>query len=930
MEKINLAEFNIDVDSLIRETQNVKQRIDEIRSEMKEMTKENKTSSEAFINNAVSLRELNSEYRNQLKVLGETASAKGKIVPLEQQVDGIMQRQTKTINDLRKQNSDLLKTRNNLNLENAEHVKLLDEINKKYDENTKLIKANVSEREQEQMSVGGYADAMRQVIGETGILGSVTKDMNQVLNVSTTVFKTLSADVVTSARAMSTATTITGKLSGALKLLRAALISTGIGAIVVALGSLAAYLTTAQEGVDRLNRVLTPLRTVLSSIMGVAQNVGEALMNAFRNPRQLVDAFLDGIRPVATILEGIATFNWDKARDGFAQIGQQMADAARATAEFFGEAWERGQQIQSLNERINASEVEMAKSQARLRREINENREIARDMSKTAQERNQAAKLAIDYAKELRDIELNHQDLLIERLKLRQESSANTHQDNLEIARMEAERDEIEANHAQLMIRLNSNLNSSRQKGADNQKKAQDDALKQQSDALDLFIAEQGIRAKTLEQELEDERNIADRKKKILEDELEFKKISQEKYNAEILKINNDLLRRQAEIAENNALRELKAHEDRVQIEREANKWLTDERLAGLEDQEIALRERRAALEALRFSEGLINEQEYADNVLAIHREHEQNLKALRDERKAAKAEERELDYEAEMLALQQRNADQFEIESLMIEQQRERALEAARQKYTDEALLAQAILNIEAEASIAKQQIENAKNQSIFQSRADLAGAIANLVGQETLLGKAAAIAQATMNTYQGATKALASLPPPASYIAAAATIAQGLSSVAKITGISSGAGGFSAPEAPQSPQQILAPVLEAVPPFAGGGKVTGGIPINRSNGDNVLATLKVGEVVLNRSQQRALGGDSTFRAIGVPGFANGGVVSAPVVQSMIRNQVDEVFVEAISRAVRLGAQSGTASGAQKGITDLSTERHIQNLSSF
>jgi len=50
------------------------------------------------------------------------------------------------------------------------------------------------------------------------------------------------------------------------------------------------------------------------------------------------------------------------------------------------------------------------------------------------------------------------------------------------------------------------------------------------------------------------------------------------------------------------------------------------------------------------------------------------------------------------------------------------------------------------------------------------------------------------------------------------------------------------------------------------------------RSNGDNVLATVKRGEVVLNERQQAALGGAATFRSIGVPGFATGGMVSPPL----------------------------------------------------
>src|SRR3546814_11276188 len=84
-EKIPLAKFDIDVDELLRQTQSVKQRIDEIKTEMKEMAKAGQTSSEAFINNAVSLKQLNSEYGNQLKVLSQVAAANGKIVPLEQE-----------------------------------------------------------------------------------------------------------------------------------------------------------------------------------------------------------------------------------------------------------------------------------------------------------------------------------------------------------------------------------------------------------------------------------------------------------------------------------------------------------------------------------------------------------------------------------------------------------------------------------------------------------------------------------------------------------------------------------------------------------------------------------------------------------------------------------------------------------------------------
>ena len=94
-------------------------------------------------------------------------------------------------------------------------------------------------------------------------------------------------------------------------------------------------------------------------------------------------------------------------------------------------------------------------------------------------------------------------------------------------------------------------------------------------------------------------------------------------------------------------------------------------------------------------------------------------------------------------------------------------------------------------------------------------------------------------------------------------------------------------------------------MPAFAEGGLVEGfangglsgtkvkqgmGMPIKRSNGDNLLATIKTGEVILNQHQQAALGGARTFKRIGVAGFADGGMVGA----SSVSNESDRI-VQAI-----------------------------------
>jgi hypothetical protein len=92
---------------------------------------------------------------------------------------------------------------------------------------------------------------------------------------------------------------------------------------------------------------------------------------------------------------------------------------------------------------------------------------------------------------------------------------------------------------------------------------------------------------------------------------------------------------------------------------------------------------------------------------------------------------------------------------------------------------------------------------------------AVAGLIDQNSVAGKAIAVAKAVMSTYEGATKALGAYPPPFGQIAAAATIAAGLINVKKIVstnipsakGTGSVGGGATAPSissaAPMSPAQ-------------------------------------------------------------------------------------------------------------------------------
>ena len=187
-------------------------------------------------------------------------------------------------------------------------------------------------------------------------------------------------------------------------------------------------------------------------------------------------------------------------------------------------------------------------------------------------------------------------------------------------------------------------------------------------------------------------------------------------------------------------------------------------------------------------------------------------------------------------------------------------------------------IAELEAKAEKAsglrKKRIEKdieAQKQLLVQQQAE-AEAIRLKAAKED---KKIAIIQAIIQGALAVQRALASVPFPANLLAAIPT---GIAAAAQIATI-------------------------VAQPLAEGGVVTGqrinqkqNIP-TRSNGDNVLAYVKRGEVVLNQRQQSLLGGSPTFRRIGIKGFAEGGIVppiSAPI-QALSGNNDLSNFLQVI-----------------------------------
>lgn len=79
----------------------------------------------------------------------------------------------------------------------------------------------------------------------------------------------------------------------------------------------------------------------------------------------------------------------------------------------------------------------------------------------------------------------------------------------------------------------------------------------------------------------------------------------------------------------------------------------------------------------------------------------------------------------------------------------------------------------------------------------------------------------------------------------------------------------------------------------FAKGGKVKSGKELAGPaiNGDNTIALVQPGEVILNKVQQKAIGGPKALAEAGVPGFAGGGGVGIPSTMGNFQTITEEMF---------------------------------------
>ena len=240
-----------------------------------------------------------------------------------------------------------------------------EELKNYINEVTDALKGAEEETQRYYRNVGNYKEA---IIDAANANIPFIQQINQMVT-SLGGLKNYLAGMKTEMVAVSASTTGWIKV---LKLLKVALIGTGIGALVVALGSLVAWFTKTQKGVEAANKIMAALGATINVIIDRASKLGSALVNLF-------------------------TGNFKKAGEDakaiFSGIGKEIADETK-------QAWELAE---VLNE-IDKKEVMLSMSRAANRAEIEKLKKAADDQTLSVQERIKAAEKAAEIEK--KDLEI--------------------------------------------------------------------------------------------------------------------------------------------------------------------------------------------------------------------------------------------------------------------------------------------------------------------------------------------------------------------------------------------------------------------------------------------------------------------------------------------------------------------------------------------
>ena len=309
-------------------------------------------------------------------------------------------------------------------------------------------------------------------------------------------------------------------------------------------------------------------------------------------------------------------------------------------------------------------------------------------------------------------------------------------------------------------------------------------------------------------------------------------------------------------------------------------KELANDSIALKLENEKAYVEESLKLERYRLEQGLISQQEFANREQAFQLGVLQLEQQMREEQDRTEKERKALD-EANLRELKMANiTNEYELRQAALDAQYAQEIAAAEKIGADTAL-------IQSKYEKAKEDNTRARVNAELTMTAGLAGQMSNFLGEQSAIGKAFGVVQATINTYIGATKALAT-KGILGIAEAAVIIAFGMKQVASI-----------------AKQKEPDTKVSSVKKYAKGGQIfgkshaQGGVTFRGDNGqvfeaeggENVYILKKSASAEINAlsAVNEAHGGNS-FATSGLYKFADGGMAASISEANRMVRQSDNV----------------------------------------
>ena len=296
--------------------------------------------------------------------------------------------------------------------------------------------------------------------------------------------------------------------------IKAGLISTGIGAFVVLIGSLISYFTQTKRGAEFLKQAMAGLGAVVSVVTDLFSSVGEEAVSAFKDPKKAITelwefikdnlmnrltGMVDGFTAAGKTIQAALRFDWDEVKEGALDYGTALIQVATGMDAEQQKKFLEG--VKDIGKELSAEAIAMVALEKASQKLADSQRDLnvetaqavadieklklkAEDITKTYKEREEAANSAFKKETDLENkrIELAKEAVRIQKAQM--EMSENTAEDLDALAELEINLANVRQESAGRQISLQNFLNGLRET-----EKAQKEADKAKADA-DKLAAE--------------------------------------------------------------------------------------------------------------------------------------------------------------------------------------------------------------------------------------------------------------------------------------------------------------------------------------------------------------------------------------------------------------------------------------------------------